>query len=60
MDAGWAYTSIIDRLTNGDITKDEDVFQIEWEYSLTKLLYYKEKDEYIESLNRIREQKLKR
>ena len=59
MDAGWAYVAMIDRLTGGDITKDEDVLQLEYIACLTRLLYWKEYDEWKEKMNKINQQKQK-
>ena len=59
MDAGWAYVAMIDRLTGGDITKDESVLQIEYISCLTRMLYWKDYDEWKEKINRINEQKFK-
>lgn len=60
MDKRWAWMSVIDRLTDGDITKDEEVFKLAYTHCLTRLEYFKEKDEYIEKCNRANEAKNKR
>jgi hypothetical protein len=59
MDSGWAYVAMVDRLTNGDITKDNDVLQLEYIYCLTRLLYWKDKDEWTDKMNKINQKKRK-
>jgi hypothetical protein len=59
MDSKYNFISMVDRLANGDITKYEAVYQIEWVEALTTLEYYKAKDEYIEKLNKANEAKNK-
>ena len=59
MNPQWGYMSILDRLSNGDITKHNEVFKLSWAHCLNMLLYWKEKDEYIEKINKIREQESK-
>jgi hypothetical protein len=60
MDKSWGWMSVIDRLTDGDITKDEEVFKIPYIHCLVRLLYFKDKDEYIEKVNKANESKNKR
>lgn len=43
---------MIDRLTNGDITKDELVYDQPYHYCLTRLAYWHEKDKSIAEVNR--------
>lgn len=59
MPSKWAYIAMIDRLSNGDITKHNDVYQINFIYCLNQLGYLRDKDEYIEQMNK-RAQKIKR
>jgi len=59
MDANWAYVSMIDRLSNGDITKEEKVFEINYIYCLTKLLYWNDRDDYVSKMNKINQTKNK-
>lgn len=55
MDPKWGFISMVDRLTNGDITKDELVYDIEYISCMTRLLFWKEKDDYIDKLNKAEE-----
>lgn len=55
MNPVWAYVSILDNLTGGDITKDEVVLDMEYVYCMERLLYRKEKDEWIDKMNRIQQ-----
>lgn len=50
---------MIDRLSNGDITKHEQVFEIKYVWAMMNLLFWKDKDEYIEKINKMREQEQK-
>lgn len=43
---------MLDRLTNGDITKNELVYKMSWIECMTLLLYYKERDTYMEKMNK--------
>lgn len=52
MRPGWGWFSMIDKLAGGDITKHELIFKTSWVYCLTKLLYMKHTDEYINKLNK--------
>ena len=52
MDPKWGLISMLDRLTNGDITKNELVYKMSWIECMTLLLYYKERDEYMEKMNK--------
>lgn len=51
---------MVDRLTKGDITKDEEVLNMEYIYCLQRLLYWKLRDEYNEEMNRIQQKLNKR
>lgn len=55
MDSKWGHMGMIDRLTGGDITKDNEVFELQWLHCLNRLLYWKKKDEYIEKMNKAQE-----
>lgn len=45
--------SMIDRLTDGDITKQEAVFQLPWIQCLNTLAWWRTKDDYIEQINKM-------
>jgi len=47
--------SIIDRLTNGDVTKDEEVFKLEYIHCMYRMMYWDAKDRYIEKVNQMNE-----
>lgn len=59
MNPEWGYMAMIDRLTNGDITKQDEVFRLPWLQCLTYLLYLKDKDHWVEQMNKIEEGKIK-
>lgn len=44
--------SIIDRLTQGDVTKDEEVFKRGYIDCMYRMMYWDAKDKYIEKVNR--------
>ena len=60
MDKAWGWMSMIDRLSNGDITKEEEIFKLPYVYCLSKLALWQAKDEYIEKVNKANEAKNKR
>lgn len=55
----WAYISMIDRLSNGDITKHKDVYEENFIYCLNVLGFMKDRDDYMNEMNK-RTQKIKR
>lgn len=59
MDSKWAYMAMLDRLSMGDITKDETIFDLEWESCLHRLLYWNHKDEYYERKRKVEESQSK-
>ena len=59
MDPRWGYIGMVDRLSNGDITKHNDIYKLSYTQCLTQLLWWKDRDEYIEKLNKAEEGKLK-
>lgn len=50
---------MMDRLSNGDPTKHDELYKMNYKYCLTQLLYWKEKDEYIEKINDMNKAKSK-
>lgn len=48
---------MIDRLTNGDITRHEQVYQLNWIQCLNLLAWWKVKDDYIEQMNKMNSKK---
>jgi len=59
MDPNWSYVAMIDRLSQGDITREEQVFEINYIYCLTKLLYWNDRDDYVSKMNKINQTKNK-
>lgn len=57
MDPEWAFVAMVDRLSGGDITKDEDILKMDYIYLLTRLLYWKDKDDWTEKMNKINQKK---
>lgn len=57
MDPDWAFVSMVDRLSNGDITKDEEILKMDYIYLLTRLLYWKDKDEWTAKMNKMNQKK---
>jgi hypothetical protein len=60
MDSKWSYLSMIDRLSNGDITRHDLVYERNYIECLNLLSYWHEKDAYMEEMNRQRQNELKR
>lgn len=52
IDSKWSWMAMIDRLSNGDITKHEEVYQCNYIQTLNLLSYWKVKDDYIEEMNK--------
>lgn len=46
MNPVWTYVSMVDRLSGGDITKDQMVLEMDYTECLQRLLFWMEKDEY--------------
>lgn len=59
MDPNWSYVSMVDRLSKGDITKEEAIFETNYIYCLTKLLFWNDKDTYTNQINKMNQQKNK-
>ena len=54
LDDRWGWMSMIDRLSGGDITKHDLVYDRNYIECLNLLSYWKEKDEYVEVMNKQR------
>lgn len=52
IDSKWSWIAMIDRLSNGDITKHDEIYDINYIQSLNLLSYWKVKDDYIEQMNK--------
>ena len=51
IDNRWGWVSMIDRLSNGDIPKHDDIYDRKYIECLNLLSYWHEKDKYMEQLN---------
>jgi hypothetical protein len=54
LDDRWGWMSMVDRLSGGDITKHDLVYDRNYIECLNLLSYWKEKDEYVEEMNKQR------
>ncbi len=54
LDDRWGWMSMVDRLSSGDITKHDLVYDRNYIECLNLLSYWKEKDEYMEEMNKQR------
>lgn len=52
MDAGWSWIAMIDRLSDGDITKHDYIYGYTYIRCLNLLSYWKAKDNYIDMVNK--------
>jgi hypothetical protein len=54
LDDRWGWMSMVDRLSNSDITKHDLIYDRNYIECLNLLSYWKEKDEYMEEMNKQR------
>jgi len=54
MDDRWGWVSMMDRLSNGDITKHDAIYERNYIECLNILSYWHEKDRYMEQMNNIK------
>jgi len=59
MDRKWGWISMIDRLSNGDITKHDQIYERNLIECLNLLGYWHDRDEYYEQVNKRMELKYK-
>lgn len=59
MNPKWSWISMVDRLSNGDITKHNDIYETNYIYCLNLLGFYWERDKYIDQMNKIEQTKQK-
>ena len=52
IDSKWSWLAMVDRLSNSDITKHEEVYNTTYIQALNLLSYWKIKDSYIEQMNK--------
>lgn len=51
LDNRWSWISMVDRLSNGDITKHDLVYERNYIECLNLLSFYHERDKYMEQMN---------
>ena len=51
LDSRWGWVAMVDRLSNGDITKHDLVYERNYIECLNLLSYYHERDKYVEQMN---------
>jgi hypothetical protein len=51
---------MIDRLANGDITKHDEIYKLNYISCLTQLAWWTERDRYIDEVNKARERAQKK
>jgi hypothetical protein len=54
IDARWGWLAMVDRLSNGDITKHDEVYQRNYIECLNLLSYWYERDKFYEQQNEIK------
>lgn len=54
LDSRWGWVAMVDRLSNGDITKHDLVYERNYIECLNLLSYYHERDKYVEQMNNAR------
>lgn len=59
MDGRWGWVSMMDRLSNGDITKHDAIYERNYIECLNILSYWHEKDKYMEQMNNIKNNTLR-
>lgn len=52
IDSRWSWLSMIDRLSNGDITKHDLIYERNYIECLNLLSYWHERDAYYEQMNK--------
>jgi hypothetical protein len=57
IDEKWGWYSMIDRLSNSDVTKHDLVYERNYIECLNILSYWHEKDQYMEEMNKQRQNK---
>lgn len=55
LDPKWKWMAMIDRLSNGDITKHDEVYDRNYIECLNLISYWTERDRIIEENNKIRQ-----
>lgn len=59
IDGRWSWLSMIDRLSNSDITKHDAIYEKNYIECLNLLSYWHEKDKYMEQINNIKNNTLR-
>lgn len=59
MPSKWAFISMVDRLSNGDITKHNEIYEQNFIYCLNILGFWHDRDAYMDQINKRLEMKNK-
>jgi hypothetical protein len=59
MDNRWGWISMMDRLSNGDITKHDEIYERNYIECLNLLSFWSERDRYMEQMNNIKNNTLR-
>lgn len=59
IDGRWSWLSMVDRLSDGDITKHDAIYERNYIECLNLLSYWHEKDKYMEQMNNIKNNTLR-
>lgn len=59
IDNRWGWVSMMDRLSNGDITKHDEIYERNYIECLNLLSYWHERDRYMEQMNNIKNNTLR-
>jgi len=49
LDSRWGWLAMVDRLAKGDITKHEEIYEMNYIECLNLISYWTERDKYLES-----------
>lgn len=60
IDKRWGWLAMVDRLSNSDITKHDEIYKRNYIECLNLLSYWHEKDKYFEQQNEIKNRQYKR
>ena len=59
MDNRWGWISMMDRLSNGDITKHDEIYERNYIECLNLLSFWSERDRHMEQMNNIKNNTLR-
>lgn len=52
LNSKWSWLAMVDRLSGGDVTKHEQVYELNYIYCLNVMGYWHDRDEYVNEINR--------